>query len=155
MKKYHYATSQSEIGTFNNHFDVFLDRKKKTVLSVDLLCLKCRKKVMMLISSIEGIDSIVLDLSKNTATITGEADPVSIIRKVRKCRKSAHIVSVGPAKEDKKDDKKDEKKDEKKVEKKDASAHSVVVPSTPRTCHRCDAWYVVSYQDYIDPCHIL
>ncbi|KAI3726764.1 hypothetical protein L1987_66568 [Smallanthus sonchifolius] len=131
---------------------------KKTVLSVDLLCLKCRKKVMILISSIEGIDSIVLDLSKNTATITGEADPVSIIRKVRKCRKSAHIVSVGPAKEEKKVEKKDDKKDEKKVEKKgekkDVSAHSVV-PSTPRTCHRCDAWFVVSYQDYIDPCHIL
>ncbi|KAL8230827.1 hypothetical protein R6Q57_000605 [Mikania cordata] len=132
---------------------------KKTVLSVDLHCLKCRKKVMMLISSIEGIDSIVLDLSKNTATITGEADPASIIRKVRKCRKSAQVVSVGPAKEekkhDKKDDKKEDKKDEKKDEKKECSAHCVVVPLTPRSCHRCDVWYAVNYQDYVNPCHIL
>ncbi|MFS7972400.1 putative heavy metal-associated domain, HMA, heavy metal-associated domain superfamily [Helianthus anomalus] len=102
---------------------------------------------MMLISSIKGIDSIVLDVSKNTATVIGEADPVSIIRKVRKCRKSAHIVSVGPAKEEKK---KDVKKDEKKEEKKDV----VVVPSTRRTCHRCDVWYVVD-QDYNNPCNIL
>ncbi|KAM0032852.1 putative heavy metal-associated domain, HMA, heavy metal-associated domain superfamily [Helianthus debilis subsp. tardiflorus] len=128
---------------------------KKTVLSVDLGCLKCRKKVMLLISSIKGIDSIVLDVSKNTATVIGEADPVSIIRKVRKCRKSAHIVSVGPAKEEKKKDvKKDEKKDEKKDGKKEEKKDVVVVPSTPRTCHRCDVWYVVD-QDYISPCNIL
>ncbi|XP_076924935.1 heavy metal-associated isoprenylated plant protein 43-like [Bidens hawaiensis] len=132
-------------------FTTFL---QKTVLSVDLNCKKCRKKVMTLISSIEGIVSIVLDVSKSTATVTGEADPVSIIRKVRKSRKSAHIVTVGPAKEEKKDDKKDDKKDAKKCEKKDSEAHSGVVPATPRTCHRCDVWYVVN-QDYLHPCNIL
>ena len=93
---------------------------------------------MMLISSIEEINSIVLDPSKNTVTIIGEADPVAIITKVRKFRKSARLISVGPAKE--------EKKDEKKYENKDWVV--------PRTCHRCDAWYVV-HQDYVSPCHIL
>ncbi|KAK1433603.1 hypothetical protein QVD17_10515 [Tagetes erecta] len=124
---------------------------KKTVLSVDLVCLKCRKKVMMLISSIERIDSIVLDIAKNTATVTGEADPVTIMRKVRKLIKSASIVSVGPAKEEKKGDKKEEKKDDKK---KESLAHSIV-PLSHSTCHRCDAWYVVHYHDYTNPCYIL
>ncbi|KAL4584279.1 hypothetical protein LXL04_008875 [Taraxacum kok-saghyz] len=128
--------------------------EKKTVLSVDLLGLKCRKKVMMLISSIEGINSIILDPSKNTATIIGEADPVSIVRKVRKFRKSAHIISVGPAKEEKKEEKKDDKKEEKnekKDESKDALARTTY---TPRTCHRCDVWYAVN-QDCILPCQVL
>nr|XP_043616468.1 heavy metal-associated isoprenylated plant protein 2-like [Erigeron canadensis] len=125
---------------------------KKTILSVDLPCLKCKKKVMMSISSIEGIDSIVLDPSKNTVTIIGEADPVTIIRKVRKFKRSARIISVGSAKEEKKDEKKDDKK-EKKDEKKDVVTH-VFHPSTPRTCQKCDVWYVVN-QDYISPCHIL
>ncbi|GKE33575.1 heavy metal-associated isoprenylated plant protein 2-like protein, partial [Tanacetum coccineum] len=124
----------------------------KTVLSVDLLCLKCRKKVMMLISSIQGISSIVLDPSKNTATVIGDADPVSIVRKVRKLKRSVHIISVGPAKEEKKDEK-DEKKDGKKDEKKDEKK-DVFFPSTPRTCHRCDVWYVID-QDYVSPCNIL
>lgn len=109
---------------------------------------------MMLISSIERIDSIVLDIAKNTATVIGEADPVTIIRKVRKLRKSANIVSVGPAKEEKKVEKKDEKKDDKKHEKKECLAPSIV-PLTQSTCHRCDAWYVVRYHDYTNPCYIL
>ncbi|KAL9358029.1 hypothetical protein Peur_051282 [Populus x canadensis] len=58
---------------------------------------------MKLIATIEGITSIVLDPSKNTVTVIGEADPVKIICKVRKFRKSASIMSVGPPKEEKKD----------------------------------------------------
>ncbi|WOH04287.1 hypothetical protein DCAR_0623696 [Daucus carota subsp. sativus] len=109
---------------------------QKTVVSVDLLCSKCRKKVMKLISSVEGINSIVLDPSKNTVTVIGECDPVCIIKQVRKFRSSAQIMSIGPPKvEDKKDDKKD------------------AFPSLPKTCQRCDVWYVVG-QDYT-PCHIL
>lgn len=108
---------------------------QKTVVSVDLLCSKCRKKVMKLISTVEGINSIVLDPSKNTVTVIGEADPVCIIKKVRKFRSSAQIISIGPPKEEKKDEKKE------------------AILSLPRTCQKCDVWYVVG-QDYT-PCHIL
>ncbi|CAK9178496.1 unnamed protein product [Ilex paraguariensis] len=111
---------------------------KKTIVSVDLLCSKCRKKVMKLISSVEGINSIVLDPSKNTVTVTGEADPVRIIKKVRKFSRSAQIISVGPPK--------DEKKDEKK--------NDTAMLSLPRTCQKCDVWYVVS-DDYFPQCNIL
>ncbi|KAF7140068.1 hypothetical protein RHSIM_Rhsim06G0029400 [Rhododendron simsii] len=110
---------------------------KKTVVSVDLLCSKCRLKVMKLISTIEGINSIALDPSKNTVTVIGEADPVCIIKKVRKFRRSAQITSIGPPKEEKKDDKKE------------------VLVSLPKTCQKCDVWYVISDDLYYPYCNIL
>ncbi|XP_027168580.1 heavy metal-associated isoprenylated plant protein 2-like [Coffea eugenioides] len=113
---------------------------KKTVVSVDLLCSKCRMKVMSLISKLEGITSIVLDPSKSTVTVIGEADPACIIKQVRKFSRTAQITSVGPPKEEKKDDKKDDKKD--------------ACPALPKTCQRCEVWYVVS-DDYYGHCNIL
>ncbi|ONI32606.1 hypothetical protein PRUPE_1G375500 [Prunus persica] len=103
---------------------------KKTVVSVELLCSKCRKKVMKLIATVEGITSIVLDPSKNTVTVTGDADPVKVIKKVRKFRKSASVVSIGPPQSEKKDEKKD------------------LVPYPPKTCQRCDVWYVIAEDGY-------
>lgn len=108
---------------------------QKTVVQVELLCSKCRQRVMKLIATLEGITSIVLDPSKNTVTVIGEADPVKIIKKVRKHSGSATVVSVGPPKEEKKDEKKD-------------------VPCTQKACQRCDVWYVVG-QDYYSHCSIL
>jgi len=78
---------------------------------------------MKSIAAMEGINSIVLDPSKNKATEVGDADPAVILRKLRKCRRSAAFVSIGPAKEEKKDEKKDN------------------VPPLPKTCQRCDVWY--------------
>lgn len=90
---------------------------------------------MKLIATIEGITSIVLDPSKSTVTVIGEADPVKIIKKVRKFRKSAAVISVGPPKEEKKDDKKD-------------------VSYSTKTCQRCDVWYVIG-EDYYSYCSIM
>ncbi|XP_050124618.1 heavy metal-associated isoprenylated plant protein 2-like [Malus sylvestris] len=103
---------------------------KKTVVSVELMCPKCRKKVMKLIATVEGVASIVLDPSKNTVTVTGEADPVKIIKKVRKLRKNAAVVSIGPPQAEKKDEKKD------------------IVPYNPTPCQRCDVWYVIPEHGY-------
>ncbi|KAH7567234.1 hypothetical protein JRO89_XS07G0035900 [Xanthoceras sorbifolium] len=108
----------------------------KTIVSVELLCSKCRQKVMKLIAKVEGVTSIVIDPSKNTVTVIGEADPVKIIKKVREFRKSASIVSIGPPKEEKKDEKK------------------AVIAITPQTCQRCDVWYVVG-DDYYRYCSIM
>ncbi|GLT41089.1 hypothetical protein SLA2020_151790 [Shorea laevis] len=96
-----------------------------------MVCCKCRQKVMKLISTIEGITSIVLDPSKNTVTVVGEADPLRIINKVRTFRKSASIVSVGPPKVEKKDEK-DERKDV-----------MLYTYPAPKLCQGCDVWYVV------------
>ncbi|KAI4336857.1 hypothetical protein L6164_015334 [Bauhinia variegata] len=106
----------------------------KTVLSVELLCSRCSQKVMKLIATIEGITSIVLDQAKNTVTVIGEADPVRIINRVRKFRKSAKIVSIGPPKEEKKD--------------------AIPIPQTLRLCQRCDVWYVIAEDGY-NYCSIL
>ncbi|GLU04482.1 hypothetical protein SLE2022_216250 [Rubroshorea leprosula] len=109
-----------------------MSKPKKTILSVEMVCCKCRQKVMKLISTIEGITSIVLDPSKNTVTVVGEADPLRIIEMVRTFKKSASIVSVGPPK--------DEKKDEKKDDRKDVMLYNY---PAPKICQRCDVWYVV------------
>ncbi|CAB4265679.1 unnamed protein product [Prunus armeniaca] len=57
---------------------------------------------------------------KNTVTVTGDADPVKVIKKVRKYRRSASVVSIGPPQSKKEDEKKD------------------LVPYPPKTCQRCD-----------------
>ncbi|RXH73242.1 hypothetical protein DVH24_012926 [Malus domestica] len=124
------------LGKMEEYYE--LDKKIKTVVSVELMCPKCRKKVMKLIATVEGVASIVLDPSKNTVTVTGEADPVKIIKKVRKLRKNAAVVSIGPPQAEKKDEKKDGKKDEKKD----------IVPYNPTPCQRCDVWYVIPEHGY-------
>lgn len=88
---------------------------------------------MKLVAKVEGITSIVLDPAKHTVTVIGEADPMKIVKKVRKFRNCAEIVSVGPP------------KDEKKDEKKDTVA---VIPQTPKICQRCDVWYVIAEDRY-------
>ena len=107
------------------------------MVSVELLCSKCMQKVMCSIAKIEGITSIVLDPAKNTATVIGEADPACIIAKVRKFRKTATFVSIGPPKEEKKDDKKD------------------TISDTSGPCRRCDVWYVVAEDAYSHYCSIM
>jgi hypothetical protein len=69
-------------------------------------------------SCLSGIDSIAVDMKERKITVIGTVDPIDVVSKLRK---SWHtdIVSVGPAKEEKKDEKKDDKIDGKKEEKKD------------------------------------
>lgn len=93
---------------------------------------------MKLIAEVEGVNSIVLDMSKSTATVIGEADPVKIIKKVRKFRRFAQVVSIGPSTVEKKDENKEKKE-------------SV---SLPKTCQRCDVWYVI-HEDAYSYCSIL
>uniref|UniRef100_A0ACD5WI79 Uncharacterized protein n=1 Tax=Avena sativa TaxID=4498 RepID=A0ACD5WI79_AVESA len=94
---------------------------------------KTKQKAMEAVADIYGIDSIAADLKDNKMTIIGDMDTVAIAKKLKKLGK-IDIVSVGPAKEEKKpapaaaekkgDDKKPaekkpaEKKDDKKEDKK-------------------------------------
>ncbi|XP_039120645.1 heavy metal-associated isoprenylated plant protein 39-like [Dioscorea cayenensis subsp. rotundata] len=79
---------------------------------------KTKQKAMEAVADIYGINSIAIDLKEQKMTIIGEMDTVAIAKKLKKIGK-IDIVTVGPAKEEKKDEKKEEKKDEKKEEKKD------------------------------------
>ncbi|KAM0872463.1 hypothetical protein ACQ4PT_038707 [Festuca glaucescens] len=55
-----------------------------------------------------GIDQITVDMKDQKMTVIGTVDPVDVVAKLRsKLFPTAQILSVGPAKEEKKDDKKD------------------------------------------------
>ncbi|XP_048527306.1 heavy metal-associated isoprenylated plant protein 39-like [Triticum urartu] len=93
---------------------------------------KTKQKAVEAVADIYGIDSIAADLKDNKMTVIGAMDTVAIAKRLKKLGK-IDIVSVGPAKEEKKpapapaaekkgeekkEDKKEEKKDDKKVDKK-------------------------------------
>ncbi|XP_031486832.1 heavy metal-associated isoprenylated plant protein 2-like [Nymphaea colorata] len=68
----------------------------KIVLKVEFHCLKCKVLVMKTISTLMGIDKIEIDAEKSTVTVTGEVDPVAVVKQVRKIKKMVEIVTVGP-----------------------------------------------------------
>ncbi|KAK8266660.1 hypothetical protein V6Z11_D12G257600 [Gossypium hirsutum] len=73
---------------------------------------KTKKKAIEAVADIYGVDSIAADVKEQKLTVIGEMDTVAIAKKLKKIGK-VDIVTVGPAKEEKKDEKKDEKKGEK------------------------------------------
>ncbi|XP_062217064.1 heavy metal-associated isoprenylated plant protein 39-like isoform X2 [Phragmites australis] len=79
---------------------------------------KTKQKAFEAVADIYGIDSIAADLKDGKMTIIGDMDTVAIAKKLKKLGK-IDIVSVGPAKEEKKPEKKEEKKDDKKEGEKD------------------------------------
>ncbi|MBA0863383.1 hypothetical protein Goshw_020344 [Gossypium schwendimanii] len=74
---------------------------------------KTKKKAIEAVADIYGVDSIAADVKEQKLTVIGEMDTVAIAKKLKKIGK-VDIVTVGPAKEEKKDEKKDAKKGEKK-----------------------------------------
>ncbi|RYR06583.1 hypothetical protein Ahy_B05g073901 isoform C [Arachis hypogaea] len=96
----------------------------KLVLKVELYDNKVKTKAMKAVSGLSGVESVSVDMKDLKMTIIGEADPVTVVGKLRKlCH--VEIVSVGPAKEEKKEEaKKEEKKggEEKKKDPKEEMA---------------------------------
>ncbi|CAI9102023.1 OLC1v1000211C2 [Oldenlandia corymbosa var. corymbosa] len=68
---------------------------------------------MKIVSALQGIDEISIDMKGQKLTIIGTVDPVSVVSKLRKFW-STDIISVGPAKEPEK--KEEPKKEEPKKE---------------------------------------
>nr|XP_029117596.1 heavy metal-associated isoprenylated plant protein 43-like isoform X2 [Elaeis guineensis] len=67
----------------------------KIVLKISIFCLKCKTCVMRTVAKVEGVNEIKVDVEKGTLTVIGDADPVTIVEKLRKIRKAVAIVSVG------------------------------------------------------------
>jgi len=96
---------------------------KKMVLKVAIDDEKSKRKAMTAVAAVEGVESVAVDLKERKITVIGDADPVCLTVKLRKFG-CTELLSVGPAKEEKKaeGEKKEEtkkdggKKDEKKVE---------------------------------------
>ncbi|KAJ1404397.1 Heavy metal-associated domain, HMA [Sesbania bispinosa] len=64
---------------------------------------------MKSVSGLSGVESVSVDMKDQKMTIIGDIDTVHIVEKLRKfCH--ADILSVGPAKEEKKEEKKPEEK---------------------------------------------
>ena len=86
----------------------------KIVLKVELYDDKIKKKAMKTVSGISGVESVSVDMKDQKMTVTGDVDSVKVAIKLKKfCH--ADILSVGPAKEEKKPDppKAPENKDQK------------------------------------------
>ncbi|XP_012439656.1 heavy metal-associated isoprenylated plant protein 39 [Gossypium raimondii] len=66
---------------------------------------KTKKKAIEAVADIYGVDSIAADVKEQKLTVIGEMDTVAIAKKLKKIGK-VDIVTVGPAKEEKKDEKK-------------------------------------------------
>ncbi|MFS8003889.1 putative heavy metal-associated domain, HMA, heavy metal-associated domain superfamily [Helianthus anomalus] len=91
-----------------------MPESKKIVIKVDVHDNKCKRKAFKAVSSLEGIESLAMDMKDRKLTVIGDVDPVCIVCKLKKW--NPEILTVGPPKDDKKDDKKDDEKKKKEEE---------------------------------------
>ncbi|GER26858.1 heavy metal transport/detoxification superfamily protein [Striga asiatica] len=74
---------------------------KKVVLNVQVRNEKERQKAIEAVSSLLGIESLVMDMEEKKLTVIGNVNPVDVMAKLKKF-KNKELLSVGPAKEPKK-----------------------------------------------------
>ena len=102
-----------------------------------------------------GIDSISMDMKEKKLTVVGDVDPVEVVNKLRKTW-NTDIVSVGPAKEEKKKDegKKDDKKDENKPKDEKEQLADLIKAYKAYNPHMTQYYYVQSAEENPNACVI-
>ncbi|KAG8640690.1 hypothetical protein MANES_13G076069v8 [Manihot esculenta] len=74
---------------------------KKIVLRLNIInCLKCKMEVLKAVAKLEGINEVSVDGNKGELTVIGNVDPVLLTKQLRKKKKGAVIISVGPPKKE-------------------------------------------------------
>ncbi|KAH9306032.1 hypothetical protein KI387_010436, partial [Taxus chinensis] len=71
-----------------------------------------KRKALKAVAGVRGVDSFAVDMKEKKITVIGDVDPVYLTSKLRRFG-FTELVSVGPAKEEKKEG---EKKEENKAE---------------------------------------
>ncbi|XP_078428437.1 heavy metal-associated isoprenylated plant protein 39-like [Wolffia australiana] len=99
---------------------------EKIVMKMDVANDNKKRKAMMAVSMLPGINFMSMDMKAKKMTVIGMVDPVMVVDKLRK-RWNAHFISVGPKEEPKKAETKKEepkKTDAKKEQpRKDSAEH--------------------------------
>ncbi|XP_038874904.1 heavy metal-associated isoprenylated plant protein 39-like [Benincasa hispida] len=71
----------------------------KVVLKVEVQDGKAKQKAMKAVSTLPGINSIMMDMKERKMTVIGEVDPVEVVEKLKKFW-FAEILTVGPENQD-------------------------------------------------------
>ncbi|XP_010460841.1 PREDICTED: uncharacterized protein LOC104741646 [Camelina sativa] len=81
------------------------------ILRVDLKCCTgCQKKARIKLKSLSGVNEVEYDSEKGLMTVTGDVEPMALVRKLNKCGKETELFSVKYQIED--DDVKSDDEDE-------------------------------------------
>ncbi|KAH9304404.1 hypothetical protein KI387_008808, partial [Taxus chinensis] len=76
---------------------------KKIVLIAAIEDDSSKKKALKVVAGVQGVDSVAVDMKERKITVIGNVDPVYLTSKLRRFG-FTELVSVGPAKEEKKEE---------------------------------------------------
>ncbi|KAH9306035.1 hypothetical protein KI387_010439, partial [Taxus chinensis] len=125
-------TTASGISTVDGGHDV---ATVKIVLRLAIDDDNSKRKALKAVAGVQGVVSVAVDMKEKKITVIGDVDPVYLTSKLRRFGFTG-LVSVGPAKEEKKEgEKKEEKKPDQSDAKKENKAEAQKIVYVPSSYH--------------------